>query len=123
MRRKDFIEQKAQRHIFHIREIMEYVENHYQEPTNQAEVAKELGFSREHFCRYFKQYTGITFREYLTRYRLNQAKKQMDASEDTILTIALDTGFSDAKQFSSAFKKYYGMTPGQYRKDLTADIR
>ena len=99
---------------------MEYVEQHYQTPTNQEEVAKQLGFSREHFCRYFKQYTGITFREYLTRYRLNKAKQQMEHTVDTELEIALNVGFSGVKQMSGAFKKYCGMTPSQFRKSLPA---
>lgn len=115
-REKGIIEMKTQRHILHICEIMEYVEKHYQEPTNQAEVARQMGFSREHFCRYFKQYTGITFREYLTRYRLNKAKQMLEGSADTELKVALDVGFSDMKQLTAAFKKYYGMTPSQYRK-------
>lgn len=117
-RERGVVELKAQRHILHIRTIMDYVEEHYQEPMNQAEVAREMGFSREHFCRYFKQYTGITFREYLTRYRLNKAKKLMERTADTELTIALESGFSDVKQFSNAFKKHYDMTPSQYRRAL-----
>lgn len=123
MHRKSLIEEKSQRHIVHVRKIMEYVEQHYQEPANQAEVAKKLGFSREHFCRYFKQYTGITFREYMTRYRLDRAKRLLETCDDTGLAIALNTGFSNIKQFSSAFKKYYGVTPGQYRKSIALTLQ
>lgn len=115
-RERGIVEMKTRQHILHVCKIMEYVEKHYQELTNQSEVARQMGFSREHFCRYFKQYTGITFREYLTRYRLNKAKQLIETSTDTELTIALDVGFSDVKQMSSAFKKYYNMTPSQYRK-------
>lgn len=60
----------------------------------------------------------MTFREYLTRYRLNKARLRIERTSDTELSIALDVGFSDVKQLSNAFKKYYGMTPSQYRKSL-----
>ena len=60
----------------------------------------------------------MTFREYLTRYRLNRARLRIERTSDTELSIALDVGFSDVKQLSNAFKKYYGMTPSQYRKSL-----
>lgn len=119
---KDPVELKTQQHIVQICEIMEYVAQHYQEPATQGEIARKMGFSREHFCRYFKQYTGITFLEYVTRYRLNKAREKMEVSTDTALDIALDVGFFSVKQMREAFKKYYGVTPSQYRKSLQTTI-
>lgn len=116
LRDKGLIQKKNQRNVERIRVIMDYVELHYQENTSQADIAQKFGFSREHFTRYFKKCTGITFREYLIRYRLNEAKKRLTATEETELKIALDTGFTDVKQLITAFKKYYKETPGQYRK-------
>ena len=108
----------AQSSIRQICRIMEYVALHYRESFDQSQIAAELGFSREHFSRYFKQYTGITFREYLTKYRLKKAIALLEGSDRTEIDIALETGFSGVKQMSEAFKRYYDMTPGQYRKSL-----
>lgn len=116
LRDKELIQKKNQRNVDQIRDIMDYVLLHYQENTSQADIAQKFGFSREHFTRYFKKYTGITFREYLVRYRLNEAKKKLTATDETELKIALEVGFTDIKQFITAFKKYYGETPSQYRK-------
>lgn len=117
---KSPVEIKSQRHIQQIYRIMDDVKEHYQEQVTQAEVAARLGFSREHFSRFFKQYTGITYLEYLTRYRIDKAKQLLEATNLTEIEIALDSGFSSVKQMSSAFKKYLSMTPSQFRRSLVS---
>lgn len=98
-----------------IKEVLDYIENNYREPLKQEEVAKHFYFSREHFSRLFKKYTGTTFKEYLTVYRLQKAIQRMKEYDDSMVDIALETGFSDTRQFIKYFKKYYRVTPYQYK--------
>ncbi|MCI2049295.1 MAG: AraC family transcriptional regulator [Lachnospiraceae bacterium] len=99
-----------------LRGVMQFVETHYAQKLSQAEVAQQFHFTKEYFARIFRRNTGLTFMEYLTRYRLGKAKELLLESDDTVLNIALVCGFSDARGFINAFRKLYGTTPLQYRK-------
>lgn len=103
-----------------IRRIIEYIQEHYTENITQQEVAAKFYFSREHFARLFKKYTNYTFKEYLTRYRLMQAEELLSGSCQSVLEIAMTVGFNDVKQFIQAFRKYYNVTPLQFRKSHQA---
>jgi AraC-like DNA-binding protein len=65
----------------------------------------------------------MTFTEYVTRYRIEQARKQLLFTDRSILNIALDNGFTDDRRFILAFKKYYIDTPLQYRKRKEKSIK
>ena len=58
-----------------------------------------------------------TFKKYLTSIRVHHAYQDLMNTDLSILQIALDNGFSDARAFSSAFYSYYGETPLKYRKN------
>ena len=105
----------SQKNLERLRGIMQYVSSHYAETVTQQQVAKKFYFSVEYFSRFFKKNTGMTFKEYLTRYRVGEAKKEILDTDKSILDIAVDHGFSDARGLINAFKKIYGTTPLQYR--------
>ena len=113
---KEIIQINTQRDTERIRGILFYVHENYAQNLIQYEVAKKFYFSREYFSKFFKKYTGMNFKEYLTRYRLMKTEKPLLTTDITILNLALEHGFSDERQMSNAFKKYYGITPNQYRK-------
>lgn len=115
-RKEDIFPINNQKNLERLRGIIEFVEMYYKEPIKQKDVAARFYFTKEYFSRFFKKTTGITFKEYLTRFRLKKAKEELDSTEHTILQIALNNGFSDARGFISAFKDYYQFTPFQYRK-------
>ena len=104
--------------IANLKKILLYVENHYSEPIFQAEVAERFHFTQQYFSRYFKKNTGVTFTEYVMRYRVQQARKSLVESDKRIVDIALENGFTDERRFITAFKKFYKETPLQYRKKL-----
>lgn len=103
-----------------LKEILRYVEAHYREPIVQADVARRFYFTKEYFSRSFKQNTGLTFSEYVIRYRTQMARKDLLSSDKRIVDVALENGFSNEQRFISAFKKYYQVTPLQYRKKMEA---
>lgn len=104
--------------IANLKKILSYVEEHYSEPIFQADVAERFHFTQQYFSRYFKKNTGITFTEYVMRYRIQQARKSLVESDKRILDIALENGFADERRFITTFKKFYQETPFQYRKKL-----
>lgn len=55
--------------------ILSYIHDHYNEALHSAQVAQQFFFSKEYFCRFFKKYTGVTFSQYLAKYRVLQAEQ------------------------------------------------
>lgn len=92
-------------------------ENHTEDLSLQT-VADYCGISREHFSRSFHQQMGMGFQEYLMRIRLQHAYRLLLRTNDRILDISLRTGFSDLRCFNRWFKRIYGMTPTECRKNF-----
>lgn len=107
---------KEQKYRERMERIIEYLNEHYREKLSQQELAEKFHFSREYFSKFFKRQTGITFKQYIMRYRLEKAKDELLRTDHSILDIALDNGFSSETQFISGFKGIYGLTPLRYRK-------
>lgn len=98
--------------------ILDYIHLNYDQPLKQGELAEKFHFSKEYFCRFFKRYTGQTFKEYLTGYRLVHAEQMLRSSGSSIVEIAHCNGFPDEQSFIRAFKNQYKESPGKYRKAL-----
>ena len=109
---------KNQKNLELLRKVMECVKANYASPLTQQDAAELLCFTKEYFSRFFKKNTGMTFKEYLTRYRLNCARKEIAATQKSMLDVALDNGFPDARGFINSFRKMYGTTPLKYKKSL-----
>lgn len=103
------------------KDILEYVNSHYNEELLVYEVAKRFGYSREYFSRFFKKEIGMSFKDYLTQYRLNKSLIELELNNKTITDIAFNTGFSNETQYINSFKKMFKLTPGQYRKSHIND--
>lgn len=101
-----------------IRIVLEYLNNHYCDELKQAEMAKKFHFSREYFSRFFKTQTGMTFKQYLIRYRVEKAREELLHSDKRSADIAQNNGFTNETGFIIHFKELYGKTPLQYKKDM-----
>ena len=99
-----------------LRKILSYTEDNFAGDINEMSVAEHFGYSACYFSRFFKSNMGITYKEYLTKMRLNAAKDSLTGSQKSVLEIAMDCGFSDARGLINMFNKYEGITPLQYRK-------
>lgn len=98
-----------------IRYSISYIRNHFREPLSLAEIAKAFNVTQNHFCKYFKKITGITFKEYLLQLRLDHALKQTLLTQDSITDICFESGFNSPSYFTKAFKARFGKTPTAYR--------
>ncbi|MBQ4527182.1 MAG: helix-turn-helix transcriptional regulator [Clostridia bacterium] len=93
-------------------------EQYLHEKTPLTDTAEKLGISYVHFIRRFKQSTGVTPGEYLTKIRLERAKIFLAQNDMMIKEIAPRCGFENEYYFSNVFKKYTGMTPTAFRKKV-----
>lgn len=105
-----------QRSLDKTRQILKIVEEHYHEKISIKEMAEACGFSQSHFMKFFKTTIGVPFTAYLNDYRLTMASRLLLSSEDSILTIAADTGFENLSYFNRVFKQRFGMTPREFRR-------
>jgi YesN/AraC family two-component response regulator len=98
-----------------VRKAVRYIEERYAEPFSLKDLAEELFVSPNYLCELFKRHTGRNITEYLSDYRLRQAEKYLKQIACKVADVSTLVGYKDAKYFSTAFKKKYGMTPLEYR--------
>lgn len=105
--------QNANNFVDHALSIM--IENYYR-PLSINEIAETIGCERRKLSYLFEKQTGMTPIQYLTEYRLKQAKNLLRSTQLPIGEIAQLVGYSDIYYFCRVFKKNYAMTPTQYRR-------
>lgn len=100
--------------------IARYVDDHYAEAELNLQLAADLfHVSASHLSRMFKKELGTNFNEYLSLKRVEKAKQLLTGSRRlTVLEVARRVGFADGKYFGQVYKKYYGMTPSEYKETL-----
>lgn len=103
-----------------IRDVLEYIENHYSEDISLYTAAEYVHMNHIYISRLFKRELGETFLETLTKYRLKKACELLADCEYKIYEISSMVGIFDPGYFSQVFKKYYGLTPSEYRDRLLA---
>lgn len=101
-----------------IKKAMNYIENNLKKEIRTEDIADSAGFSKYHFQRVFKRETGLNLYEYIQKRRLAEASSLLLNSNIRILDIAAYLCFESQEAFTRAFKKVYGLPPGQYRKVL-----
>ncbi|OMD57995.1 MULTISPECIES: AraC family transcriptional regulator [Paenibacillus] len=93
-----------------------YLDKHYMQPIMFQEIADMFGISGGQLTRLFKKKEGMSLQEYLIQRRIEAACHDLKHTEATIKEIATGSGFTDEKNLFRMFKKYYKMTPSDYRK-------
>lgn len=99
-----------------LREIIEYITDHYCEDITSADICEMFGYDQSYFCRLFKSVVGVRPMEYIRVLRLEKARRMLINNDINISKIALECGFSDVNYFTRCFRKHYGLTAGEYRK-------
>lgn len=95
---------------------LEYIEENFSEDTlSLNSVAGAIGVSGNYFSSVFSQEMQMTFIEYVTKKRMDKAKKLLRQSEMHSGDIAAEVGYKDPHYFSFVFKKTVGCTPREYR--------
>ncbi len=107
---------KFDEHSYHVTKAKAYIEKNYYEPLTLQQLADYLGINKSYFCTIFKKVTKQSFSPYINNLRIEKSKELLIDTNDSILEIALATGFSSASYFNNIFKKVVGMTPVAYRQ-------
>ena len=96
-------------------EVEEYLINNYNKNITSDVLSKEFGFVPSYISRLFKRQKGVSPNEYVTKYRIEKAKKLIEENNDLrIKDIADAVGFKESYYFSKTFKRETGMWPTEY---------
>lgn len=95
--------------------IINYIEENLAENIRVDDLAKIAHFHPQHFIKYFKMNLGITPIHYIYKRRIERAKCMLLHSDMTLNQIAVTTGFHDLSHFSKSFKKYFGVSPSEFK--------
>ena len=102
------------KHYDYVDFVVTYIEEHFAEEIQLNELALVAHVSSSYLSTKFKKEKGISFSEYLVRFRVNKAAEYMEHHKAPMGEIAAMVGYQDYAQFSKMFKKYKGMTPTAY---------
>ena len=96
--------------------LKKYAEDNYSQTFTLENVCRLYFINEKYAGKLFKEQIGISFHEYLTNIRLDQAAKLLRNSEKRIIDIAMQCGFNNVTYFNRIFHRCYQISPGQYRK-------
>lgn len=102
------------------RSLFQYIEENYNKDISLEKASSELGLSIHYISKYFKENLGMNFIDYLLELRVNKAKTLLTDSGLQIQEIAEEVGYLNTNSFIRMFRKYTGVSPGEYRKQRTA---
>lgn len=97
-------------------QILRYIEEHYREKITLEDAAARVFMTTTSFSRFFSREMGVSFVNYVNRFRLECAVQEMLSSNSPISEIAWENGFGSVSQFNKYFRKKYGMSPREYKE-------
>ncbi|MCB2290599.1 AraC family transcriptional regulator [Clostridium sp. CS001] len=101
-----------------INRALTYIHSNIEKKITLEKVAAHIHISSNYLCYLFKESTGFKFCEYINICRINAAKKFLINSSNALDIISSQCGFNSQSHFSTTFKKYAGVSPKEYKKNL-----
>ena len=98
-----------------ISEAIAYIDRNLSEELTLEMICNHVHLSKYHFCRLFREKTGMSPFKYIIECRISNAKKLLTYTSDSISNIAVATGFSTSANFCNAFRKYEKLSPTDFR--------
>ena len=102
--------------ILAVQRMQDYIERNNAEEITLSDLARASLFSPWYAYRLFRDCLGLTPTEYIRKYRLTQAAKQLRTGAVKVIDAAYGAGFSNVDTFTRAFYREFGLNPGDYRK-------
>lgn len=99
-----------------IERVRNYIEEHYDEDFSRSDLKDIVPYNEYYFTRLFKEATGYTPKEYITRRRIGKAQCLLIYTQLSLTEISSRVGYDDPNYFGKTFKKIIGMSPLFYRK-------
>lgn len=101
-----------------VQSLIDYMTSYYMEDISLDNISKNMYLSPVYISKIFKEETGTSPINYLIQIRLEKAKHILEKNNMPINLVAKAVGYEDAYYFSKLFKKYYGMAPSTYGKQM-----
>lgn len=108
-----------QRNAILIEQTIEYIRNHLRDRLDRTALAERVSLSVGYFSTLFKQHTGYSLVEYITRLRLDRAKTLLRETRLPIYKVSEEVGYVDSFYFTRQFNKDTGMSPREFRQYYT----
>ena len=99
-----------------LRRAIERLRSDGEADVSLAALASDAGLSRFHFCRAFKESTGLSPHAWLRQYQLEQAMNMLRDTDESVASIAAALGYASQTAFAAAFRKLTGETPSDWRR-------
>lgn len=96
--------------------VITYVQEHMNEKITVESIARDLGFNRSYLSRRFKQELGFDLSQFINRCKLEASKNLLTYTNKSLSDISIYLCFSSQSHFQNLFKKQFGLTPMQYRR-------
>lgn len=94
-----------------------YIAHHYQHPLRLDDVAEKAFISSSHLSYLFRRHLGLRFKAVLTELRLRHAAYLIQENSAAMITdVSLESGFFDLSHFEKVFRRYFGVSPRDYRR-------
>lgn len=100
-----------------VKKAMRFIYEHYRERISAKIIADHVGKSENYFRLYFKSVTGISIKDFINSYRIEQAERLLKYSDIYVYEIGEYVGFGDYAYFTKIFKKIKGYSPTSTRKN------
>jgi AraC-like DNA-binding protein len=105
-----------------ISKAKKFIDASLEDPLPLALVARQAGLSESHFCRVFKEVTGLTLTDYVNRQRIEWAKRELLKPDARVSEIAFKVGYQSLSQFNRSFARLTGRSPTRFRREELAAL-
>lgn len=100
----------------HIRRALRYMADNFDQPLTLTAVASAVGLSPAYLSALFKATVGVSFKEHLSRIRVEESKRLLLSSDCPLSDIAVAMGFPDQSYYCKVFRRICGLSPGRFRR-------
>jgi AraC-type DNA-binding domain-containing proteins len=113
----------AKKYNWLINKAEDYIEKHLSEKIKLSDIAHNLGISEYHFHRIYRNSSTETLNQFITRIKMERSAIYLVVDKKiTITEIAFRYGYNDSSSYNRAFRKYFGLSPTQFRKEQEKSI-
>ncbi|MFD0959859.1 response regulator [Paenibacillus chungangensis] len=98
-----------------IRDILSFIQDNYDKDVSVNTIAGHVHLAPTYMCMLFKKEKGLSIHDYITQYRIKQAKRLLEDRKLKLYEVAARVGYQDANYFAKVFRKVTGVVPSQYR--------
>lgn len=104
-----------------INKIIKYIQKNYPKKLNIDDFKNEVPYSSRHIGRIFSEELGISIFEYLRLFRILMSAIELSKTKNKVIEIAFNCGYESLSSFYKDFKKYYVISPAEFRKIIKQD--